>query len=465
MQKSPPACLRALTTAFVLLLLFHGITIAQTIRTVFVAPLTGGSGASAIQKRLKDHLEKSGFHVVDNAKAADAVLNGNAVIWPTGTITNDPRSNSLRQTIYQGYLSVELVNAENQALWSYLVTPSHFRTSNIVDDLADRLSQKLIEAIKSGISASVAGASPGKSDGPALRAAGSTFTAPLYMKWFESFHQTPGGVIISYNAVGSEAGIEQLLSGKADIAASDIPDTPPDTLHFPVVAGGVVPIYNLPDLTHGLHLTQEVLAGIYFGTIKKWNDPRIEEWNKGTHLPDVEITVVHRSDGSGTTYVWTSYLAQASPEWNAKAGARVDWPVGIGATGNEGEAEQVAKTPNSIGYVELIYAIQHQLNYAAVRNASGRFIKADLASITAAAAGHNAEPSILNVPGRDAYPISSFTWVVIPKAGTDPEKRKAIATFLRWMLTDGQKDCSSLGYVPLPRDVAANELHVVDTLK
>jgi phosphate ABC transporter phosphate-binding protein len=222
-----------------------------------------------------------------------------------------------------------------------------------------------------------------------------------------------------------------------------------------------------------LNVTPQLLADIYVGTIRKWNDPRIRQINSGAHLPDVDIAVVHRSDGSGTSYAWTSYLSLASPAWKGKVGegARVEWPVGVGAEGNEGMAETVAKTPNSIGYVEMTYAIQHRLSYAAVRNPAGRFIKADLASITAAAAkahgttGRDFQVSLLNSPEKDAYPISTFTWILVPKSGDDAQKRAAIAGFLGWMLSSGQKLCSSLGYVPLPRDVAARELQTVDALK
>jgi phosphate transport system substrate-binding protein len=216
-----------------------------------------------------------------------------------------------------------------------------------------------------------------------------------------------------------------------------------------------------------------VLAGIYSGAIRKWNDPRIVEVNRGASLPDAEIAVVHRSDGSGTTYIWTSFLSLASAEWKAAAGAgaRIDWPAGAGAVGSDGVADLVQKTPNSIGYVELIYAIQHELNYAAVRNLAGQFIKADLASITAAASGVTAKSgqdfrfSILNSANHDAYPISTFTWLLVPTQGMSPEKRTAIADLIEWALTSGQKQCAFLGYAPLPREVVAAELQAVKSWK
>jgi phosphate transport system substrate-binding protein len=307
-----------------------------------------------------------------------------------------------------------------------------------------------------------------------LHGAGATFPAPIYLKWFQS-----SGMSVAYDAVGSEAGIQQLKEGKVDFAASDMPLTaenpsaPLQVAHFPTVLGGVVPIYNLPSISRTLNLTPQVLAGIYSGAIRRWNDPRILEANHGAHLPDAEIAVVHRSDGSGTTYVWTSYLSLVSPGWKASvgAGAHVAWPVGTGAAGNEGVAELVQKTPYAIGYVELIYAIQHELNYAAVRNPAGQFIKADLASITAAAtgaataSGKSYRFSILDAANKDAYPISAFTWLFVPTQGLSPEKRSALVELLNWALTSGQKQCASLGYAPLPREIVASELQAVKALE
>jgi phosphate transport system substrate-binding protein len=239
---------------------------------------------------------------------------------------------------------------------------------------------------------------------------------------------------------------------------------------IPTVAGGVVPIYNIPEAHGELRFTREVLAGIYSGSITKWNDAKIRAINQAAHLPDAAITAVHRSDGSGTTFVWTSYLSQASSSWKAGAGPRVQWPVGVSAVGNEGLAETVQKTPNSIGYVELIFAIQHQLNYAEVQNAAGQFVKADLSSIgnAAADAARSDEHSglaILNAQRKDAYPISTFTWVVVSAEGLDAQKKSAVAELLKWMLTAGQKQCASLGYVPLPPAVATKAQNEVSAWK
>jgi phosphate ABC transporter phosphate-binding protein len=439
------------------------------VRTIHVASVGDGSDAAALRARIVDQLKKTGrVRVVEDAAAADVVLRGTSGIWATGTVTLHPHSKAAAETVYQGYLSLELVNHSNQTLWSYLVTPSRFRTASITDDLADHAVAHLLDALANGATGAPAPAAAGAAQ-TALHGAGSTLAAPLYLKWIQS-----SGMNVAYDAIGSEAGVEQLAAGKVDFAASDMPaeaqDTPRVT-QFPTVAGGVVPIYNLPELGRSLRLTPELLAGIYSGAIRKWNDPRMLAMNRGARLPDAEIAVVHRSDGSGTTFVWTSYLSLASAQWKSQvgAGARVEWPTGTGAEGSNGVAALVAKTPNSIGYVDLIYAIQHELNYAAVENPAGDFIKADLASITAAASSAASETgarfSILNAPGRDAYPISTFTFVLVPEQGLSAEKKAAVAALLNWMLTAGQKECASLGYAPLPRELAQRELAAVNGLK
>lgn len=445
------------------------------IRAIDVAQMGSGTFADALRLRIIDRLKKSArVKVVESAAGADATLRGDSNIWAIGTIKLNPHSGGATETKYQGYLSVELVGSTGQTLWSYLVTPSRFRTSSITDDLAGQMVARLLEAVASGAAGAANASVEASTSHLALHAAGSTLAAPLYRKWFEA-----AGMEVSYDAVGSEAGIDALAAGRVDFAASDYPLTEEgrlqtkNVIQIPTVLGGVVPIYNLPSVGRTLNFTPLVLAGIYMGTIRKWNDPRIAEATHGAHLPDAEIAVVHRSDGSGTSYVWTSYLSLVSPEWKAAAGfgPRVSWPVGTGAAGNEGVAALVNKTLNSIGYVELIYAVQHELNYGAVKNAAGEFIKADLASITAAAAGakigrgqdakFDARFEILNQPGRGVYPISTFTWLVAPVEGVSAEKRDAIADLLKWTLTAGQKQCASLGYAPLPREIAAGELDAV----
>jgi len=464
----------------------HAAETSLTIHTIYVAPLNQngsqngkqGSPGDAIRSRLIARLKKTAsLRIVDDAKSADAVLHGDAVIWPTSAVSMNPRSNSVILRNYQGYLSVELSDPSNRALWSYLVTPSRFRTEDIVDDLSDQISARLIQAVAKGFAASTP--LPAAKSGLAvtLHAAGATFPAPLYSLWFRSFAQEPDGISITYDAVGSVGGLEQLAAGKVDMAASDIPSqadatsSHPQVLHIPTVVGGVVPIYNLPGNSQGLNLTPQLLADIFSGKVSKWSDPRIRQWNKAAYLHDADIAVVHRSDGSGTTYVWTSYLAQASPDWKTKVGASIDWPVGVGAAGNEGLATQVARTPNSISYVELTYAIQHHITYAAVRNPAGHFIRADVESIAAAVAAHtltgddDLRSSTLNSPAKDAYPIGTFTWLLVPSSDTDLQKRAAEARFLHWMLTTGQKQCASLGYAPLPAQIVREELQAVDTLK
>jgi phosphate ABC transporter phosphate-binding protein len=445
----------------------------RSIHTLAVASLGDGAQAKAVRHRIVERLEKSGrLKLVDDPAAADAQLRGASGIWATGSVVIDPHSTSSRQTNYLGYVSMQLVGKGNQPLWSYLVTPSRFRSGSITDDLADHAAARLLNAIEKGESGAVA---PAAGPGPnvALHAAGATLPAPLYLQWFES-----SGIRVAYDAIGSEAGIQQLKEGKLDFAASDIPLTSQESasrrvIEIPTVVGGIVPIYNLPGLGQELDLTPEVLAGIYSGKIRRWNDPALRKSNPGAPLPNAEIAVIHRSDGSGTTFVWTSFLSAASPEWKTSpgTGAQVAWPAGTGARGNEGVAELVKKTPNSIGYVELIYAIQHQLEYASVRNPAGRFIRADLASLTAAASEAAASSdrgdrsSILNARNKAAYPISTFTWILVPEEGADPEKKAAIFALLKWMLTSGQKQCAALGYPPLPREVAARALAAVEQLK
>jgi phosphate ABC transporter phosphate-binding protein len=445
------------------------------VRTLQVDSMGEGTTATAIRQRVIDRLNKSGrLKVVENSSAADASLRGTSNVWVSGTISLSPRSNSAIENVYQAYLSIELVDTSGQILWSYLVTPSRFHTASIADDLADQAVMHLLDAIRSGEAGSVppVGAAPRAQ--VELHSAGSTLAAPIYMAWFQS-----SGMKIAYDAIGSEEGIEELAKDQVDFAGSDMPlfseSTPPGlhVLQIATVVGGVVPIYNLPQAGRTLRFTPQVLAGIYSGAIRKWNDPRIAQVNHGAHLPDAEIAVVHRSDGSGTTYVWTSFLSLASPEWKASAGSgpRVNWPVGTGAAGNGGVAEMVEKTTNSIGYVELIYAIQHELNFGSVRNPAGEFIKADLANITAAAASATAQTdqdfrfSILNAPGSGAYPISTFTWLLLPDHGLGAQKRSAIADFLEWALTSGQKECASLGYAPLPRQLTSRELTAVNAWK
>jgi phosphate transport system substrate-binding protein len=305
-----------------------------------------------------------------------------------------------------------------------------------------------------------------------INAAGATFPYPIYSKWFDEYHKLHGGVQINYQSIGSGGGIRQLLDKTVDFGASDGPMTDDQLkqagfkiLHFPTVLGADVPSYNIPGVTAELKFTPEALAGIFLGKVTKWNDPAISSANPGVKLPSEDIVLIHRSDGSGTTYIWTDYLSKISPEWKSKVGTNtsVNWPVGLGGKGNEGVAGLIKQTPNSLGYIELIYAVQNNISYGSVKNSAGTFIKASLASVSAAAAGASKSMpddfrvSITNAPGKDAYPISSFTWLLIPGQIQDAAKKTAIKDFLGWMLTSGQQDCEPLAYAKLPKEVVAKE--------
>lgn len=324
--------------------------------------------------------------------------------------------------------------------------------------------------------ASFAGVAPAQQ----LTGAGATFPAVIYQKWFDEYQKLHPSIQINYQSLGSGAGIQQLTAGTVDFGASDMPMTDEQlsklkvkALHFPTVLGAVVPTYNLPGITQELKFTPETLAGIFLGTIDKWNDKRIQADNPGVKLPNENIIVVHRSDGSGTTFVWTDYLSKISPEWKSKVGAStsVSWPTGLGGKGNEGVAGTVKQTPNAIGYVELIYAVQNKMPYGPVKNSSGAFVKADLASVSEAAAGAaknmpaDFRVSITNAPGKGAYPISSFTWLLVPSQIADPNKDKVIKDFLQWMLTDGQKISPTLDFAPLPKEVVTNETKQIAQIK
>jgi phosphate transport system substrate-binding protein len=306
-----------------------------------------------------------------------------------------------------------------------------------------------------------------------INAAGATFPAVIYQKWFQEFHKLHPDVQINYQSLGSGAGIQQLTQGTVDFGASDMPMTNEQlskitkvkVLHFPTVLGGLVPTYNVPGVTAILNFTPESLAGIYLGKITKWNDAALKKDNPGVNFPDAEIQVVHRSDGSGTTFVWTDYLSKISPEWKSKVGAgtSVAWPTGLGGKGNEGVAGTVKQTANSIGYVELIYAAQNKMAYGAIRNSAGTFVRADFDSVSEAAAGaaknmpDDFRVSITNAPGKKAYPVSSFTWLLIPNKFDNATKKNAIQSFLKWMLADGQKFAAGLDYASLPQPVVAKE--------
>ncbi len=313
-----------------------------------------------------------------------------------------------------------------------------------------------------------------------LNAAGATFPYPIYSKWFDVYHTAHPNVQINYQSIGSGGGIRQLQAGTVDFGASDGPMTDEQLaqskvkiLHFPTVLGAVVPTYNVAGVSSDLNFTQKAIAGIYLGQITKWNDPEIAKANPGVKLPGDDIVVVHRSDGSGTSYIFTDFLSKVSPDWKSKVGTNtsVNWPVGLGGKGNEGVSGLVKQTPDSIGYIELIYAVQNNIPYGKVQNAAGKFLKADLAGVTAAAAGaakdmpEDFRVSITNAPGAAAYPISSFTWLLIPVQIPDAAKKTAIKDFLKWMLVEGQNYNEGLTYAKLPKPVIAKETKAIDLIQ
>jgi len=312
-----------------------------------------------------------------------------------------------------------------------------------------------------------------------LSGAGATFPYPMYSKWFSEYSKSHSGVEINYQSIGSGGGIRQVTAGTVDFGASDMPMTDKQLqesktkiLNLPTVLGADVPAYNIPGVTGEVKFTPEVLAGIFLGKISKWNDKAITSANPGVNFPDKDIIVVHRSDGSGTTFIWTDYLSKVSPEWKSQVGSdtSVKWPVGLGNKGNEGVSGLIRQMSGSIGYVELIYAVQNNIPYGSVRNSAGNFVKASLESVSAAAASAPKMPpdfrvSITNAPGKDAYPIASFTWLLIPLPSKDPAKGKILNDFLNWMVTDGQKMTGALSYAPLPDNVVAKEKEAIKQVR
>jgi phosphate transport system substrate-binding protein len=300
-----------------------------------------------------------------------------------------------------------------------------------------------------------------------LNGAGATFPYPMYSKWFSEYNKLHPDVQINYQSIGSGGGIRQVLNGTVDFGASDGPmsdeqlaQSKTKILHIPTVLGAVVPAYNVPGISGEIKFTPEALAGIFLGKIQNWNDPALAKVNPGVNFPNTPIIVIYRSDGSGTTFIFTDYLSKISKDWSNTVGkgTSVKWPGGMGGKGNEGVAGQVRQLQGSIGYIELIYAVQNKITYGSVKNAAGNFVTASLDGVTEAAASVKTMPadfrvSITNAPGKTAYPISSFTWLLIPTPAKDPKKGKIMADFLEWMVTDGQKMTSQLSYAPLPDSV------------
>lgn len=313
-----------------------------------------------------------------------------------------------------------------------------------------------------------------------LNAAGATFPYPIYSKWFNDYHQAHPNVQINYQSIGSGGGIQQLKAGTVDFGASDMPLNDQllgqfnfKIIQFPTVLGAVVPTYNVPGVSGDLKFTAKALSDIFLGKVTKWNDSEIASSNPGVKLPSDDIVVIHRSDGSGTTFVWTDYLSKVNPDWKSKVGSNtsVNWPVGLGGKGNEGVSGLIKQTPGSIGYVELIYALQNHMGFGLVQNADGKFIKASLPSVTQAATGAAAKMksdvriSITDASGAETYPICSFTYLLIPETISDAAKREAIKAFLNWMLTTGQGSVEALNYAQLPKAVVAIEMKHIAEIK
>jgi phosphate transport system substrate-binding protein len=331
--------------------------------------------------------------------------------------------------------------------------------------------------LKGTLAAAVLTASTLANAGTSLNGAGATFPYPIYSKWFYEYNQK-AGVAINYQSIGSGGGIQQLTNGTVDFGASDAPMTDEQVakvkdgvMHFPTVAGAVVMAYNVPGLDKGLKLTADIISGIAMGSITKWNDPAIAEVNDGVNLPDLNITFAHRSDGSGTSNIFTNYLTKVSIKWASTVGfgTAVKWPVGVGGKGNEGVAGLISQIPGTIGYVELAYAVKNKLAYASVKNKSGHYVEPSVESTTAAVAGAKMPADfrvmITNASGAEAYPICGFTWLLIHQSYGDAEKGTAIKNFLNWYLETGEDMAKELYYAPLPESIVAKVKKKVGLIK
>ena len=318
------------------------------------------------------------------------------------------------------------------------------------------------------------------SGGAQINGAGATFPYPVYSKWFSEYNKLHSNVEINYQSIGSGGGIRQLVERTVFFGASDQPmsdemlsKAPGAILHFPTVLGAVVPVYNIEGVSTQIKFTGPILADIFLGKITKWNDPALVKINPGVSLPSSAITVAHRSDGSGTTFVWADYLSKISPEWKQKVGANssLNWPVGVGGKGNEGVAGLVTQSPGSLGYVELVYALQNKIAYGAVQNQAGEFVNPEIKSVTAAAAGamptmpKDFRVSITNSPGQGAYPISSFTWILLYENPENKEHARVMSDFMKWSLSDGQPMAETLGYARLPEALVTMELEQLNRVK
>jgi phosphate transport system substrate-binding protein len=453
-------------------LAFTSPAASAEISRLYVEPFTTQSRLEELRGDVVAELRKlNRVSIVDSQSHADAILGGGGEIWLKGYRSLNPRSGRLPSAgtpVYGGFLSVELRNTRGETLWSYLATPQT-PSEDVARDLAKRIARRVVEGLDH------LEAPPAPTDSPpgpvVLKGAGATFPYPVYEKWLTNYRREHPNLEITYDPIGSEAGIRRLLAGDTDFGATDsqeaIRDVAPDEegqyLLFPSVVGAVVPIVNLPGFSGDIQFTPEALAGIYLGRIERWNDPVLKQANPRVSLPALPIVVVHRADGSGTTYVWTDFLSKTVPEWKERVGSALapSWPVGRTADRNEGVAALVQELGGSIGYVEFIYALKHHLSIGKVRNLRGQFVGASLESIAVAAdqapIGNDFKASLVNASGSGAYPLTSLTWIAVPAHIADEQKRIAVVGFLGWMLGPGQLQAAALGYGALPKELAARE--------
>jgi phosphate ABC transporter phosphate-binding protein len=455
-------------------------TPANPVRRIYVEPFATREGSEKLREDLIAELRRmKSVSLAADEPSADEILGGGGEVWIKGYRSHNPQLGHVAPNgtpIYTGFLSIELRDRNGQTLWSYLATPPA-SSGDVSKDLSVLIAKKLSEALVQGEAPTLN--SPLPQPTTVLSGAGATFPFPVYEKWFTNYRRENPTVQITYQSVGSAAGIRSLLSNSVDFGASDSPEVihelvPGDEdkyLFFPSVVGAVVPVVNLPGVRGDIAFTPEALAGIYLGKIKRWNDPILARSNKNLRLPDLDIVVVHRADGSGTSYAWTDFLSKTAPDWKAQVGTSLvpKWPVGREAIGNDGVSKLVGEQSGSIGYVEFIYALQNHLSYGRVRNRNGKFVAASLESIDAAAS-HSMKPgrdfkiSIVDAPGAGVYPISSFTWIVIPTHVEDDTKRKALTGFLLWMLGPAQRQAAALGYLPIPKELAKEEAAVITNI-
>src|ERR1700728_876972 len=468
-----------LTVCFAFCCPMFGFTLAQQtappnpIRRLYVEPFATQAGSEKFREDVVSELRKlNSVSLAADESSADAILGGGGQVWIKGYRSHNPQLGKVPPNgtpIYTGFLSIELRDKNGQTLWSYLATPPE-ASDDVSKDLSLLIVKKLVEALKQGEAPSRTAPLPQPTT--ILKGARATFPFPVYAKWFTNYWRENPALQITYEPIGSEAGVRDLLANSVDFGASDSPEVvhilapgnEEKYLFFPSVVGAVVPVVNLTGLPGDIAFTPEALAGIYLGKIKKWNDPILAHANRGLRLPDLDIAVVHRADGSGTSYVWTDYLSKISPEWKTQVGTSLTpkWPAGLEANGNDGVSKLVKERAGSIGYVEFIYALQNHLTYGRVRNRDGKFVSASLESIAAAASRsmkvtQDSQASIVDAPGADVYPISSYSWIVVPLHSPNDATRNALTGFLHWILDAGQRQAAALGYLPLPKDVVIKE--------